>query len=94
MPKRPELALKSGKSKGLKKSQVEAHKRTAAVWELAGKGDYYKSESYQDLVVAQKQHAVTKWHGAIFMQILRTLAGDLRIILKCMLKFGMTFQVA
>jgi len=55
MPKRPELALKSGKSKGLKKSQVEAHKRTAAVWELAGKGDYYKSESYQDLVVAQKQ---------------------------------------
>ena len=60
MPKRPELALKSGKSKGLKKSQVEAHKRTADVWELAGKGDYYKSESYQDLVVAQKQSNIPR----------------------------------
>ena len=60
MPKRPELALKSGKSKGLKKSQVESHKRTAAVWELAGKGDYYKSESYQDLVVAQKQSNIPR----------------------------------
>ena len=69
MPKRPELALKSGKSKGLKKSQVEAHKRTAAVWELAGKGDYYKSESYQDLVVAQKQSNIPREEkGAAFAE--------------------------
>ena len=55
MPKRPELALKSGKNKGLKKTQVETHKKTAATWELAGKGDYYKSEVYKKLVEAQKQ---------------------------------------
>ena len=60
MPKRPELALKSGKSKGLKKSQVEAHKRTADVWELVGKGDYYESESYKDLVEAQKRSNIPR----------------------------------
>jgi len=55
MPVRPEISLKSGKNKGLKKSQVEAHGRTADVWKLAEKGDYYKSEAYKSLVDAQKQ---------------------------------------
>jgi len=55
MPVRPEISLKSGKNKGLKKSQVEAHGRTADTWKIAGKGDYYKSKSYEDLLVAQKQ---------------------------------------
>tara|TARA_B100001559_G_scaffold291243_1_gene270883 strand:+ start:66 stop:338 length:273 start_codon:yes stop_codon:yes gene_type:complete len=60
MPKRPELALKSGKNKGLKKSQVETHKRTADVWKIAGKGDYYESEAYKSLVEAQKQSNIPR----------------------------------
>jgi len=55
MTLKPELVLKSGKNKGLKRSQVEAHGRTADAWKAAGKGDYYKSKSYEGLVEVQKQ---------------------------------------